>query len=125
MLAMDGHVAEGSGENIFIVRHGHIETPGVYENVLEGITRATVMQIAREEFKIPVHERSIDRSELYVADEVFLCGTGAEIAPVLEVDKRKVGNGKIGPITRKIQDIYFAAVRGEIPKYTKWLTPVK
>jgi len=125
MLAMDGHVAEGSGENIFLLRNGRLETPGVSDNVLEGITRATVMHIARDDLKLHVAERAIDRTELYIADEIFLCGTGAEIAPVLEVDKRKIGTGKVGEITKKIQQIYFAAVRGDIPKYRNWLTPVK
>lgn len=125
MLAMDGHVAEGSGENIFLLRNGRLETPGVSDNVLEGITRATVMHIARDDLKLHVAERAIDRTELYIADEIFLCGTGAEIAPVLEVDKRKIGTGKVGELTKKIQQIYFAAVRGDIPKYRNWLTPVK
>ncbi|MBU0574535.1 MAG: branched-chain amino acid transaminase [Candidatus Margulisbacteria bacterium] len=124
MLSMDGHVSEGSGENIFMLRHGRLITPYLADNILEGITRSNVIRIARDELGLEVEERSVDRSELYVADEIFLCGTGAEIAPVLSVDKRKVGSGKIGKITKDIQKIYFSAVRGDIPAYTNWLTAV-
>jgi branched-chain amino acid aminotransferase len=125
MLSMDGHVSEGSGENIFLVRHGHLLTPYLADNILEGITRHTVTEIAGKEMGLKVEERSVDRTELYVADEIFLCGTGAEITPVTEVDHRPVGDGKIGPITKKIQDLYFAAVKGETDKYSDWRTAVK
>ena len=124
MLSGDGHVCEGSAENIFIVRKGEIITPPPSDNILEGITRASVMHLVREELGLDVRERSIDRSELYVADEVFLVGTGAQVAPVIEVDRRLVGNGKVGEFTQELQNIYFGAVRGESKKYKDWTIPV-
>ena len=123
MLTDDGHVAEGSAENIFLVRRGQLITPPVSDNILEGITRDTVMQLAREDLGILVIERSIDRSELYIADEIFLCGTGAQISPVIEVDRRAVGKGMVGVITRQLQDIYFSVVRGKHAGYRQWCQP--
>lgn len=123
-LNQDGCVAEGSAENLYIVRDGKLYTPPVSDNVLEGITRSTVMQLARTELKLEVIERSIDRSELYIADEVFFCGTGAQVSAILDVDKRKVGDGKTGPITKALQDVYFGVIRGKNNKYAEWLTPV-
>ncbi|KAF0134187.1 MAG: branched-chain amino acid aminotransferase [Candidatus Saganbacteria bacterium] len=125
MLSMDGHVSEGSGENLFLVRGRKLITPYLADNILEGITRNSVIELAKNELGLEVEERSVDRTELYVADEIFLCGTGAEIAPVLEVDRRSVKEGKIGSITKKLQELYFSAVRGETSKYSSWLTPVK
>lgn len=122
MLSLDDHISEGSGENIFLLRDGQLVTPAPSENILEGITRAIVIELVKHELGLQVVERKVDRTELYVADEIFLCGTGAEIVPVLEVDKRRVGTGRVGPITKKIQDIYFKAVRGENRKYSSWLT---
>lgn len=122
VLTKDGHVAEGSAENIFLVRDGKLITPSVTENILEGIVRRSVIELAKNEFNIEVIERQIDRSELYVAGEIFLCGTGAQIAPVLSVDRRQVGNGKIGKVTKDLQDLYFSIVRGGNQKYKKWLT---
>ncbi|MBI2940192.1 MAG: branched-chain amino acid transaminase [Chloroflexi bacterium] len=124
MLTHDGHVSEGSGENIFLYADGALVTPGSSENILLGITRATVIQIAREELGIPTIERSIDRSELYSAAEVFLTGTAAEITPVAEIDRRTVGNGGIGPLTAQLQEIFFNIVRGKQRKYREWCTPV-
>ncbi|MBU0686620.1 MAG: branched-chain amino acid transaminase [Candidatus Margulisbacteria bacterium] len=124
MLSGDGHVLEGSGENIFIVRDGKVFTPPVHENILEGITRKALIEMIQDELKVVVVERSIDRSELYIADEIFFCGTGAQVSPVSEVDHRKVGNGKVGKITKKIQEVYFKAARGDDPAYQDWLTPV-
>lgn len=124
VLNQDGHISEGSAENIFLVRNDHIVTPSVQDNILEGITRATVIELAREELGIHVHERTIDRSELYLADEAFFCGTGAQVAAIVEVDRRQLGEGKAGPWTTKLQDLYFRTVRGDIPKYKHWLTPV-
>ncbi|MGB8648875.1 MAG: branched-chain amino acid transaminase [Anaerolineae bacterium] len=124
VLNQDGHVSEGSAENIFIVRHDTLITPPVKDNILEGITRATVMELAHEELGMHVHERTIDRSELYLADEAFFTGTGAQVAAIVEVDHRNVGSGKTGAWTKKIQDLYFKTVRGENPKYSQWLTPV-
>ena len=123
MLNADGHVAEGSGENIAIVRNGKIYTPSRADNVLEGITLSTIVELA-EEMGIPVIERTLDRSELYVADEVFLTGTAAHVTPVLEVDRRTVGSGEIGPVTKELKETYFNLIYGRLPKYSKWLTPV-
>jgi branched-chain amino acid aminotransferase len=124
VLAQDGHVSEGSAENLFIVKHGKLVTPAVTDNILEGITRRRLMQVALERLEIPTEERSIDRTELYSADEVFLCGTGAQLSPVVEIDRRPIGNGRPGPITRQLHDIYFGAVRGRDEAYRDWLTPV-
>lgn len=125
MLDERGHVSEGSGENIFIVRGGKLVTPPPSDNILEGITRATVMVLARDELGIETIERSIDRSELYVADECFMTGTAAHVSAVIEVDRRKVGSGKTGEITRRLQDLFFDAIRGKNSKYSDWVTPVK
>jgi branched-chain amino acid aminotransferase len=124
VLTSDGHVSEGSAENLFIVKDGVLITPPVTDNILEGITRRRLMEIARDEFGIETVERSIDRTELYVADEVFLCGTGAQISPVIEIDRRQVGSGRPGPISRDLSRTYFDAVRGRLPAYRGWLTPV-
>lgn len=124
VLAQDGHVSEGSAENLFIVKQGRLVTPAVTDNILEGITRRRLMNLARERLEIPVEERSIDRTELYSADEVFLCGTGAQISPVVEIDRRAIGSGRPGPITRQLHDIYFNAVRGRDEACMYWLTPV-
>lgn len=124
VLNQDGHVSEGSAENIFIVRDGVLITPPVTDNILEGVTRKVIMHLAREELGVPYIERPIDRSELYTADECFLCGTGGEIVPVTYIDRRPVGDGRVGPISAKIRDTYFNIVRGNNPKYSAWLTPV-
>jgi len=124
MLTHDGHVAEGSGENIFMVRDGKLITPPVTDNILEGLTRDCVMQLAKDKLGIDTIERSIDRSELYICDELFFSGTGAQISPIIEVDRRIVGHGKVGDITAKLQKAYFSAARGDDPKYKDWITPV-
>jgi branched-chain amino acid aminotransferase len=123
VLTQDGHVSEGSAENLFMVRDGVLVTPPVTDNILEGITRASVMKIAADA-GIPIAVRSIDRTELYVADEVFLCGTGAQISPVTTIDRRPIGNGEPGTITTRISRTYFDAVRGKLPQYRGWVTPV-
>jgi branched-chain amino acid aminotransferase len=125
MLTNEGHVSEGSAENIFLVINGELVTPAPSENILLGITRATVIELARRELGLTTTERQIDRTELYSADEVFLVGTGAQIAPVVAVDRRPVGTGKVGPISEQLQRIYFDVVRGANPKYREdWCTPV-
>jgi branched-chain amino acid aminotransferase len=124
MLTHDGHVCEGSAENLFIVRDGKVFTPPPTDNILEGITRLALIQLMKQELGLEVVERSIDRSELYVADEVFLCGTGAQISPVVDVDRRQVGDGRVGAVVSKLQRLYFDAVRGRNEKYLDWLTPV-
>jgi branched-chain amino acid aminotransferase len=122
VLTEDGHISEGSAENIFVIRDGVVLTPPVTDDILEGITRAGIMEICAE-LGLRVVERTIDRSEIYVADEAFFCGTGAQISPIIEVDRRAVGGG-VGPITRQIKDRYFDIVRGNIPAYAHWVTPV-
>jgi len=124
VLNQDGHVSEGSAANFMMVRDGVLITPPVTANVLEGITRKTLIQLAREELGLEVVERNIDRTELYLADEAFFCGTGAQVAAIGSIDHRLVGNGGIGPITQRVRDIYFRVVLGEEPKYMGWLTPV-
>jgi len=124
VLNQDGQVSEGSAENLFIVRDGKLITPPVTENILEGITRATIIEIAREELGIETVERPIDRTELYVAEEAFFCGTGVQVAAIAEIDHRPVGTGKLGPVVKKIRDLYFDIVRGKVEKYRHWCTPV-
>jgi branched-chain amino acid aminotransferase len=123
VLTADGHVNEASAANLFVVRDGVALTPPVSDDLLEGVTRKALMEMLANE-NIPVVERSIDRSELYVADEVLLCGTGVQVSPVIEVDHRPVGSGEIGPISRLVRDRYFDAVRGRLPEYRHWLTPI-
>ncbi|HEX7225942.1 MAG TPA: branched-chain amino acid transaminase, partial [Candidatus Limnocylindria bacterium] len=124
VLTSDGHVSEGSAENLFIVKDGVLITPPVTDNILEGITRRRLLEIARDDLGIPTLERSLDRTELYTADEVLLCGTGAQISPVIEIDRRAIGSGRPGQVTRDISRVYFDAVRGRLPGYRDWLTPV-
>jgi branched-chain amino acid aminotransferase len=124
VLTAGGHVNEASAANLFMVRDGVALTPPVSDDLLEGVTRKALMELLANE-GIPVQERSIDRSELYIADEVFLCGTGVQVSPVIEVDHRPVGSGSIGPISRLARDRYFDAVRGRLPEYNHWLTPIK
>jgi branched-chain amino acid aminotransferase len=124
VLSEDGHVSEGTGMNIFLVKHGHLVTPCNTANILEGITRRSVMEIAESAFKIQTFSREVDRSELYIADEIFYTGTAAQVTPIVEVDRRPIGDGTVGPISNKIADRYIAICRGEVPEYHHWLTPV-
>jgi len=124
MLTHDGHVSEGSAENIFLYINGELVTPAPTENILLGVTRDTVIKLAQKELGLKVQERQVDRTELYIADEIFLCGTGAQIAPVVSVDHSPVGSGKVGPVGQKLQDLYFDVVRGRKPEYLDWCTPV-
>ena len=123
MLTQSGTVSEGSAANLFLVQDGRLVTPSVSEDILVGITRGCVIELARS-LGIQVEERSVDRTELYVSEELFLCGTGVQVAPVTTVDGRVVGTGKVGEMTRQIQDRYLAAVHGELEEYRGWLTPV-
>src|SRR5438309_2413235 len=123
VLTQDGHVSEGSAENLFLVRDGTLITPPGTDNILEGITRTCILKIAADS-GIPTVIRQVDRTELYVADEVFLCGTGAQISPVTSIDHRAIGKGERGPITAKVSQIYFDAVRGKAAPYRAWVTPV-
>ncbi len=124
MLNQHGFVAEGSGENVFLIRGRKAITPSYSEHILEGITRSAVIRLLKQELVMEVEERPIARSELYTADELFMTGTAAEVTPIVEVDNRKVGDGNVGSITKELQELYFNAVRGNIERYKVWLTPV-
>ena len=123
LLNHDGHVCEGSGENVFIVVDGRLITPPLEENVLPGITRDTVVQLAASELGLELVERRIDRSELYLADEVFLTGTAAHLTPVVELDHRTIADGKAGPVSSQLQKLYFDIVVGNNAKFRHWCTP--
>jgi len=123
LLNHDGHVSEGSGENIFFVLEGKLVTPPSSDNILLGVSRDTVIQLARNELGIETLEESVDRTELYLADEVFFTGTAAHVSPVLEIDHRPVGDGKIGKVTKELQRFYFDVIKGKNPKYLHWCTP--
>lgn len=122
LLDTDGHVAEGSGENVFLVMDGELHTPDL-RSALDGITRRTILQFA-DDLGIKVRERRITRDEVYIADEAFFTGTAAEVTPIREIDNRPIGNGARGPLTQKLQGLYFAQVKGERREYAEWLTHV-
>lgn len=124
MLNADGYVAEGSGENIFLLKGGSLITPPGSDGPLIGITRNTVIQLAKNELGIDTIERHVDRIELYSADEIFLTGTAAHITPVAEIDRRKIAGGEIGPVTKKLQKLYVDVILNKNAKYTSWCTPV-
>ena len=119
-----GKVSEGSAEHVFIIRDGTLISPPSTEDNLDGITRRSLITLASEDLGLPVLERTIGRTELYVSDEMFLCGTGAEITPVGSVDRRKIGEGGVGPITARLQKHFADVVRGRVPQRKGWLTPV-
>jgi branched-chain amino acid aminotransferase len=124
VLSENGHVSEGSAMNLFMVKRGVLVTTPTTENILEGITRSSIIEIATKEFGYKVETRQLDRSELYTADELFFCGTGAQIGPITHIDKREIGDAKVGPMSAKLRDRYISICRGEDPKYSEWLTPV-
>lgn len=124
LLTDDGTVSEGSSCNLFILRNGKLSTPAVFEDILEGITRNALIEMVRNEYGMTVEERRIDRTELYAAEEVFMCGTGVQVSPVTRIDHRPVGAGKPGPFTMQLQACYLSACRGENEKYHHWITPV-
>lgn len=124
VLTQDGHVSEGSAMNLMLIRDGKLITPPVTDNILEGVTRNTLIQIAREQLGLETVERSVDRTELYVADELFFCGTGAQVAGIGAVDHRMIGDGGIGPLTQQLQELYFRVVRNQVANYSGWLTVV-
>ena len=123
VLSPNGQVAEGSAMNIFIVKNGTLITSNTTDDILVGVTRNTVIELAKE-LNIPIKERQIDRSELYIADEVFCCGTGAQVVHVESIDNRVIGDGKIGRITKQIANFYFDVVRGNVDKFKEWCMPV-
>jgi len=124
-LTQDGHVSEASAANIFLLRKGQLITPPVTADILEGIARDCVMELAEKELGMPVLERDVDRTELYAADEVFLSGTGFQIAPIVEVDGRPVGTGSIGPVAERLQELYFKAARESLDGYEDWTVAVE
>ena len=124
VLNQDGHVSEGSAANLMIVRDGVVITPPVTANLLEGITRRSLITLIREELGLDVVERDIDRTELYLADEAFYCGTGVQIVAIGTIDHHAVGQGDRGPITQRLHELYWRVLRGEEAKYMSWLSPV-
>jgi branched-chain amino acid aminotransferase len=124
-LTDDGHVSEGGGSNLYLLRDGQLLTPPVTADILEGVTRDTIMRLARERLGLTVVEREIDRTELYLADELFFVGTGAQVAPCVMVDRRAVGDGTIGPVTKLIGELYFAIARGDDTSHPEWRTAVQ
>ncbi len=124
VLTNEGHVAEGSAMNLFLVRDGKLVTSSVTDNILEGITRNSIMELAAKELGIETVSRTIDRTELYIADEAFFVGTAAEVTPIISVDHRPVGDGVVGEITSKLRDLYSKAIHGLLPAYQSWLTKV-
>jgi branched-chain amino acid aminotransferase len=124
LLSSSGTLSEASSANVFLVRNGRLVTPPLSDNILEGITREAVIELARRELGLEVEERSVGRTEVYLADEIFLSGTGVQVEPITSVDRRPVGSGEPGPVTTRLASIYAAAVRGKIPGYTSWCTPV-
>jgi branched-chain amino acid aminotransferase len=124
LLTASGHISETPGACVFLVRDGKLLTPAHADDILESITRDTVLRLARDELGLEAEERAIPRTELYAAQEAFLCGSGNEIQPILSVDRLALGDGRVGPVTRRVQDAYFAAVRGALPGREAWLTPM-
>ncbi len=124
VLTEGGHVSEGSAMNIFMVRDGVLVTPPVTENVLEGITRRSVLELAKLELNIPIVERPIDRTEVYLCDELFFTGTAAQVTAITQVDFRPVGPGVMGPVAEKLRQVFDSVVRGKLPAYRHWITPV-
>lgn len=118
-----GQVTEGSAMNLFLVQNGKLITTMKTDNILVGITRNTVIELAKD-LGIETEERAIDRTELYISDEAFYCGTGAQISPIVSVDNRELGDGKVGPISKELQKLYFDVVRGKVAKYKHWCMPV-
>jgi len=124
-LTHDGHVSEGTGENIFLIANGKLVTPPSSDNILLGITRATMIKLAKNELGIDTIERHLDRSELYSAEECFFTGTAAHMAPIIEIDHRLIGNGKIGKITTSLQELFQEVILGRNPKYLDWYTMLR
>jgi len=124
VLNQDGHVSEGSAENLFMIRDGVAYTPPVSANILEGINRRTHIQLLRDEFGIETVERPLDRTELLLADELFFCGTGVQLVAVIEIDSYTIGSGRMGPVVTELRRLFFDMVRGKVPRYRHWCTPV-
>jgi branched-chain amino acid aminotransferase len=124
VLTQSGHISEGSAENFFMLRNGCLVTPPVTSNILEGITRDAIIELAREELGLRTVERTIDRSEVYICEEAFFVGTGVQVAAITQVEHRPIGTGQLGPVVSRLRELYFDVVRGNVPKYRHWCTPV-
>lgn len=124
VLNEDGHISEMSAANFFLIRDGVAITPPITANILEGITRRSLIQMLQEKMGVEVVERSIDRTEIYIADEAFMCGTGVQLAAITRVEHRAIGSGKMGPITEELRNLYYDVVAGRVPDYQHWLTPI-
>jgi len=124
VLTQEGHISEGSAENVFLVRDNVLITPAITENILEGITRRTVMELARQELGLQIQERPIDRTEVYLSDELFLTGTAAQVTAITKVDHHPIGSGQMGPITARLRQLFDYLVRGKLINYSHWNTPV-
>ena len=124
VLTQEGHISEGSAMNVFIVKANVVITPPITDNILEGITRRTVIELANQELGLPVVERPIDRTEVYLCDELFMTGTAAQVTVVTQVDYRPVGSGTMGPVAARLRELYGQAVRGQLPRYRHWNMPV-
>ncbi len=119
-----GQVTEGSAMNLFLVQNGKLVTTMKTDNILVGVTRNTIMELAKDVLGIETEERPIDRTELYISNEAFYCGTGAQISPIVSIDNRTLGDGQVGPVSKELQKLYFDVVKGRVPKYKKWCMPV-
>jgi branched-chain amino acid aminotransferase len=124
VLTHDGHISEGSAMNIFMVRSGQVVTPPITENILEGITRRTAMELVGQELGVPMIERSIDRTEIYLCDELFLTGTATQVTAITRVDFRPIGTGEMGPVTSRLREVFTRVVYSQHPKYKQWNTAV-
>lgn len=124
VLDENGMVTEGSAMNLFLVQNGKLITTMKTDNILVGITRDTIMELAKDVLGLEVEERAISRTELYISDEAFYCGTGAQVSPIVSIDERVLGDGNVGPISKELQKLYFDVVKGKVPKYKKWCMPV-
>jgi branched-chain amino acid aminotransferase len=124
VLTQEGHISEGSAMNVFIVKANVVITPPITENILEGITRRTIIELATQELGLPVVERQIDRTEVYLCDELFMTGTAAQVTAVTQVDYRPVGSGVMGPVAARLRELYDQVVRGQLPRYRHWNVPV-
>lgn len=124
VLDQNGHISEGSAENFFMVRNGRLVTPPVHSDILEGITRDSIIELAREEMGLETVQRSVDRSEVYICEEAFLTGTGVQVAAIIKVEHRPIGTGEMGPVVTRLREVYFDAAKGRNRKYAHWCTPV-
>jgi len=124
VLTQDGHISEGSAMNVFMVNNGALITPPITENILEGITRRTAIELAQAELGLPIIERPIDRTEVYLCDELFMTGTAAQIVAITQVDHHPIGSGAMGPVVARLRSLFDDAVHGRLQNFRKWIAPV-